>query len=101
MLVMWLRTVFGLRNLAAQLIDRDPARAKQILTGLGGVQREAVAGLRKLVEGLRPAVLDRLGLVGALRDGARAFTVPDDAGGLVVDVDADPDVEPLPAAVEV
>jgi len=88
-------------DLAAQLIDRDPARARQILAGLGGVQREAVAGLRKLVEGLRPAVLDRLGLVGALRDGAHAFTLSDDAGGLVVDVDADPDVEPLPAAVEV
>lgn len=54
-------------DLAASLIDPDPARAKEILAGLGTVQREAVGGLRRLADGLRPPVLDRLGLVEALR----------------------------------
>ena len=84
-------------ELAAGLIDRDPVRAKEILTGLGAAQREAVAGLRRLVDGLRPPVLDRLGLVGALREQAAAS----DGAFPAVAVHATDDVEPLPAAVEV
>lgn len=85
-------------ELAASLIDRDPMRAKEILTGLGAAQREAVAGLRRLVDGLRPPVLDRLGLVGALRDTAEMFSEGPDA--LAVDVQAEAELEPLPAAIE-
>lgn len=94
-------------DLAASLIERDPARARKILTDLGRAQRDAVAGLRRLVDGLRPPVLDRLGLIGALRDSSEAFTAaarvtgPTEGKPPTVTVDADADVEPLPAAVEV
>lgn len=107
-------------DLAASLVETDPQRAREILTGLGVAHREAVAGLRRLVDGLRPSVLDRLGLVGALREGADSFTVHDtdtdtdtDADGetggaetgdteawLTVGVQAG-DIGSLPAAVEV
>jgi signal transduction histidine kinase len=58
-------------------------------------QQQALADLRRLVEGLRPSALDQLGLAGALLQRADRFT------GLVVTVDAADDLEPLPAAVEI
>lgn len=94
-------------DLAASLVETDPVRAREILAGLGAAHREAVVGLRRLVDGLRPPVLDRLGLVGALKESAEAFTVsvdaaPDDVSAqLTVTVLADGGVGPLPAAVEV
>jgi signal transduction histidine kinase len=87
-------------ELAGSLLDSDPARARAILAGLGAAQREAVIELRRLVDGLRPPVLDRLGLVGALRERAAQFG--DGTGSApAVTVEATPDVDPLPAAVEV
>ncbi len=57
--------------------------------------------MRRLVEGLRPPALDQLGLVSALRH--RAAEHSDGAGAVPVPwtVEADDDLEPLPAAVEV
>jgi len=65
---------------------------------IGTGQQMALADLRRLVEGLRPPVLDQLGLVGAIRQRADRFT---GERSLVVTVDAADNVEPLPAAVEV
>jgi len=87
-------------ELAGSLLDGDPQRARAILDGLGAAHREAVTGLRRLVDGLRPAVLDRLGLVGALRERAAQFSTGG-ASAPDVQIDVDAEVEPLPAAVEV
>ncbi|MGN6686869.1 MAG: sensor histidine kinase [Actinomycetales bacterium] len=72
--------------------------------------RQMVAEVRGVVDNLRPAALDQLGLVEALREHARAVSpvaaavggglTPADKPGLQVDVVAGP-LPPLPAAVEV
>jgi two-component system, NarL family, sensor kinase len=66
------------------------ARAERLLTG-------AVASVRKVVEGLRPAALDELGLAGALRTLAEGFATSD----LDVAVEVRGDLSGLPAATEV
>jgi signal transduction histidine kinase len=54
---------------AATLLDRgrDPDAARQQLTRVGELAREALAELRSLILGLRPPELERDGLNGALR----------------------------------
>lgn len=76
-------------------LDGHPAaglaeRAETLLTG-------AVGTVRDIVDGLRPAALDDLGLAEALRAAAQRFRV----SGLDVDVALDGDLGNLPAAVEV
>ena len=69
---------------------------------LGGLERQlqsCVGEVRRVVDDLRPAVLDQLGLAGALRSDAAAFVTPG-ASGLEITVTAD-DLGELPAAVEV
>jgi two-component system NarL family sensor kinase len=89
----------GMRlEVARALLRTDPEAAQDVLTELGDTQRQALVDLRRLVEGLRPPVLDQLGLVGAVRERADRFT---GERNLVVTVDAATDLEPLPAAVEV
>ena len=67
--------------------------------------REEIVEVRRLVDGLRPPALDQLGLVTALRQRANehALAARDRGRGTVMTwtVEADEDVEPLPAAVEV
>jgi len=65
-------------------------RAESLLTG-------AVATVRRIVDGLRPAALDELGLAEALEMAAAGFS----AGGLRVDVEVRGALRDLPAAVEV
>ncbi|MFC7361411.1 sensor histidine kinase [Nocardioides astragali] len=86
---------------ATDLIHADPARAAELVARLSDQAREDIGEVRRLVEGLRPPALDQLGLVSALRhraaehnEGAAAVRVP-------WTVEADDDLEPLPAAVEV
>jgi signal transduction histidine kinase len=57
----------------------------------------ALADVRRLVNDLRPPALDDLGLAGAIRQQAERLLAPRTA----VTVEAAPDVEALPAAVEV
>ncbi|GIH06879.1 hypothetical protein Rhe02_49460 [Rhizocola hellebori] len=86
----------GMRlELARALLRTDPDAAQAVLADLATTQQQALTDLRRLVEGLRPPVLDQLGLVGAVRQRADRFT------GLAVTVEAAADLEPLPAAVEV
>lgn len=59
----------------------------------------ATGDIRRLVYDLRPPALDELGLVGALRQHASRFAL--DPHGVEVVVDAPPEVDALPAAVEV
>jgi signal transduction histidine kinase len=89
-------------ELARKLLATRPDSAAAILDGLVDIQKVVITDVRRLVEGLRPPVLDQLGLVPAIRE--RADTLSDrsdDDTGLTITVDAQADVEPLPAAVEV
>jgi signal transduction histidine kinase len=89
-------------ELARKLLATRPDSAAVILGELVDTQQVVITDVRRLVEGLRPPVLDQLGLVPAIRE--RAHTLSDrsdDDTGLTITVDAEADVEPLPAAVEV
>ena len=82
----------------SQLVHDDPSRAAELADRLQGELAAVVAGVRRLVDDLRPATLDELGLVGALREHAGHFA---GAGRLQVDVEAPDNLPALPAAVEV
>ena len=86
------------------LIEEDPEEAAAAVGRLADLARDEIAEVRRLVEGLRPPALDQLGLVTALRQRAADHAVgvrPGGGRGLAWTVEADADVEPLPAAVEV
>lgn len=86
---------------ATDLIREDPDEAAALVARLSDQAREDIGEVRRLVEGLRPPALDQLGLVSALRH--RAAEHSDGTGPVRVPwtVEADDDLEPLPAAVEV
>ncbi len=86
---------------AQELIATDPAQASEAVAGLADLARDEIAEVRRLVDGLRPAALDQLGLVSALRQRAAQHELSAGDDAFVWTVDADDDVEPLPAAVEV
>jgi signal transduction histidine kinase len=46
---------------------RDPARAERLAAELADQLRHAIVEVRRIVYGLRPPILDELGLVDALR----------------------------------
>lgn len=81
---------------ARNTVGTDPAVERALLSLREDVQ-EAVADVRRIVEDLRPAALDDLGLVGAIDALARRMG----AGPLPVAVQADGVLPPLPAATEV
>ena len=84
-------------DVAGDLMESDPAAARELLRGLKSQTRSAVADIRRLVYELRPPALDELGLIGAVRETAAQHG----AGGLLVSVEAPEELPPLPAAVEV
>jgi two-component system, NarL family, sensor kinase len=84
---------------ASDLIDDDPEQASNLVSRLSDQAREGIGEVRRLVEGLRPPALDQLGLVSALRH--RAAEHGSAGAGVPWSVEADDDIEPLPAAVEV
>ena len=77
------------------LVGRDPERAERLLNDLSSRIREAVGGVRAIVDDLHPPPLDEFGLVGAVEEIACRF-----ASVLTVTVDAQPGLPPMPAAVE-
>jgi signal transduction histidine kinase len=81
---------------ARNTVGSDPA-VDRALMGLRDDVQEAVADVRRIVEDLRPAALDDLGLVGAIDALARRMG----AGPLRVAVETDGLLPPLPAATEV
>jgi signal transduction histidine kinase len=83
-------------DLGRSLMHGDPGAADKVLAGLADTQRQALVDVRRLVEGLRPTILDHLGLVAALREQVDRL-----AGRMNVTLTAAEDLEPLPAAVEV
>lgn len=78
--------------LAAQ---NRPERAESLAIDLADQLRQSVEAVRQLAYGLRPAALDELGLVGALREEGSRFSP------IKVIVDAPESMPALPSAVEV
>ncbi|GIF48165.1 histidine kinase [Asanoa ferruginea] len=84
-----------MRAEAAQDVAGD--EAKPLLTLIADDARAAIGDVRRLVDGLRPAALDTLGLVGALRSHLAALP----PGDTLVTLDARASLPALPAATEV
>jgi signal transduction histidine kinase len=86
---------------AATLLDRGPEHARPQLERVRDLAREALAELRSLIMGLRPAELERDGLEGVLRKEAtmlqnvHGVTVRVDSDGAVQHVDGGRDAEIL------
>lgn len=94
-------TALGVRAVRS-LLRSDRAAAERVLNRLEGELHSAIAEIRRLASGMHPAVLDRLGLVEAVRRhaeiiGSRSATA---GGPLLVEVDVQGEVPPLPAAIE-
>lgn len=85
---------------ARGLLRENSQAAGQLLERLGEESQDAIRKIREIVEGLRPAALDELGLVAALREEAARFEVGG-SSGLRVMVEAPADLGPMAAAVEV
>lgn len=86
---------------AGDLVHEDPQQAADLVARLSDQAREDIGEVRRLVEGLRPPALDQLGLVSALRHRAAEHSSPTAPVRVPWTVEADDDLEPLPAAVEV
>ena len=82
---------------ARMTLARDPDRAAAAMTQLKDEVQSSIADVRRLVYALRPAALDRLGLVPAVEEYAARLG---EGGAIVVEVSA-PELPPLPAAIEV
>jgi signal transduction histidine kinase len=72
-----------------------PERAESLAIELADQLRQSVEGVRQLAYGLRPAALDELGLVGALREEGSRY------GPLKVVIQASETMPALPSSVEV
>jgi signal transduction histidine kinase len=84
---------------ALNQLDRDPDRTAELIRGLRADAGEAIAEVRRLVEGLRPPSLDQVGLEQALRQHGQHLHT---AAGSPLQVDVRAGALPtLPAAVEV
>ena len=78
--------------LAAQ---KRPERAESLAIELADQLRQSIEAVRRLAYGLRPATLDELGLVGALREESNRL------GQIKVIVEAPASLPTLPSSVEV
>lgn len=81
---------------AGNALDRDPETTRRLVAQSRQDVTDALADVRRLVQGLRPPALDDLGLLAALDQQAERLS----SSALAVDVEAD-DLGPLSAAVEV
>jgi two-component system, NarL family, sensor kinase len=72
-----------------------PERAESLAIELADQLRQSVEGVRQLAYGLRPAALDELGLVGALREEGSRY------GPVKVIIQAPESMPALPSSVEV
>jgi signal transduction histidine kinase len=82
---------------AENLLSSDPQTAGRLLAEAKAESQLAIKEIRRVVDGLRPAVLDQLGLASALQEFANQHS----NGQTQIEVQADGDVSMLPAAVEV
>lgn len=94
-----LASIIVLADVAKNTMGPSPVEAEVLLDEVKHRGHEAVAEVRRVINGLRPPVLDALGLAGAIADLGQP--APAGADGLRVEVDADDaDLADLPAAVE-
>jgi signal transduction histidine kinase len=84
-------------GLAGSLVDRDPDTTRRLLGEIEANLQTSVGRVRELVEGLRPAQLDELGLVAAIKEQAERLVAAGSPMELRVHGSAEPG---LPAAVE-
>lgn len=82
---------------AGYLAAEDPQATAALLREIKGQVRASIADIRRVVDDLRPPVLDELGLAAAIRD----QLVPAQDGGVTLSFSAPEHLPPLPAAVEV
>lgn len=82
---------------ARAIAERRPTDAAALLDELDANLAGVLDEVRRISRGLRPPVLDELGLMPALRAQAATFAVD---AGLELQVDGPADLPPLPAAVE-
>src|SRR5690606_23164784 len=88
---------------AVQLLQEHPLKARRLLEELAAQNEATVAEIRRLIYELRPATLDDLGLVGAVRAYASSLGGgAQEAARLHVEIRAPAgDLPSLPAAIEV
>jgi signal transduction histidine kinase len=91
--VLWLQE-------AGRLCPTDPDAAKNLTVRVTEQIRSVITDIRRLIYGLRPPSLDQLGLVGALRERAGSFVLPEQSAGMRVTVEVTGELKGLPAAVE-
>jgi signal transduction histidine kinase len=82
---------------AADLVGTDPDRAARVLRGAADYLRSSVRDVRRIVDDLRPAALDDLGLETAVQELAERLRT----GGVEVTVSNDGRLAGLSAAAEV
>ncbi len=82
-------------DVARNTITSDPQVAVDALVQTRAELTRALDEIRRLVDALRPPVLDELGLVGSIAQQAERFN------GLAITVEHEGDLSSLPAAVEV
>jgi two-component system sensor histidine kinase UhpB len=88
--------IINLESLEAQL----PADEEVLLAKIGETRQfaqEALTNLRQIVYGLRPSILDDLGLIPAIRWYARTNL---EKAGILVEINANGEVEPLPSQLK-
>ncbi len=83
-------------GIAQQMVQKDPEKAVTMLTDVEAGIRDTLANVRELVYGLRPPMLDQLGLLGAIADFAAQ-----QEGRVAVRLDLPMDLAHVSAAVEV
>jgi len=86
---------------AENLLGGGHVEVGELIHSLRRDTRTTLSELRRVVDALRPAALDELGLVDALSQHASLLTRSSDGGALDVGVSAPTDLPELPAAVEV
>lgn len=87
-------------DLARTLVASDPAAAEAVLDRVSGQIQVAVGDIRRLVDELRPPVLDQLGLVAAVEQSASFLAHQTDGCPFEVSVTATGDLAGVPPAVE-
>ena len=86
---------------AANFLDDEPDRSRELLLALRRDTRTALADVRRLVDNLRPPALDEVGLLGALQQRADQLQWRGDGAALDVRLVVPDRLPALPAAVEV
>jgi two-component system NarL family sensor kinase len=82
---------------ARSALATQPDRTEALLAGLRADAKQAIGDLRRVIYDLRPAALDELGLLGALREQVDRF----DRDRVATTLQVPAVLPPLPAAVEV